>query len=157
MIRNIQPEDLSKIRPLIKKCKPLGFHTLYTYWVLNYHFNDLFLISEEDSGINGIISGLLSGTKTKTAFIWQIGVDPDFRGRGISQMLIREFCKKALQLGAETIQLSIDPQNTASLNAFKKYAGSINKKLRKIDTLELYDDYSDHPDTEAVFSLEICP
>jgi len=155
IIRPIKQQDLSEIRSLVKGCAPLGFHSLYSYWVLNYHFNDLFLVAEEEHELTGFICGLISGRDPDTAFIWQIGVHNRCRGRGVSQKLIGEFFNRAQGRGIKTFLVSIDRANSASLAAFRKYADSIDRKWTKIDSLSLEDSFSEHPDQEDLFSLTL--
>ena len=155
MIRTVTDTDLPRIREFITRCEPLGFHTLFTYWVLGSHFTDLFLICEEGSRIQGLITGLVSSTCDNTAFVWQLGVSPESRRQGVAQSLISEFCSRASKLGAGHIQVTIEPDNLASLGAFTKYAQSIGRELRRIDTLELNDEYASTPIHEIVYSLDI--
>ncbi len=62
---------------------------------------------------------------------------------------------QASKLGAKHIQVTIEPDNLASLGAFTKYARSIGRELRRIDTLELNDEYASTPIHETIYSLDI--
>jgi len=155
-IHKIKLKDLEHIRDFIKKCKPLGFHTLYTYWVLAYHCNDFcFVAREENDEIIGFISAIVSQKHKNSIFLWQIGVLQKYRSTGLSHQLIDKLFQISSEKGFKSIQLSIDPDNKASFNLFKKYAESINKNLVKIDNLRLSDKFSDYIEYEDIYQIVI--
>jgi len=143
VIRNIKEQDLKKIRSLVKECYPLGFHTLYTYWVISYYFSSLTFVLEDEGTIVGFISGIMSVDKPATAFIWQIGLKSSYRNKGYAQALIDKFVTSAQSLGASKVQFTIDPENTASLKAFHKYANKRGFKIEKKGILRLKDKFSE--------------
>ena len=120
-IRQVVEHDLKKIRAFVKANHPLGFHTLYTYWVLYSQFKQLWHVCEINNNLVGFISGIKSLSENSTALIWQIGVERDMRGKGISKMLIDEFIKSCKSLDIEYGLVTIDPQNKASLGLFESY------------------------------------
>ena len=154
-IRNIKISDLKHLRKLIKDCHPLGFHTLYTYWVLAYHFKELTFVAEENGNLVGYISGLESKRFKNTWFIWQIGVIPSFRGSGLSQKLLKHFFEKAKENYIRYIQVTIDPNNLASLKCFKRFVRKSNFQMNKIDELHLIDEFEKHETYEDIYVIEI--
>ena len=154
-IRNIELSDLKHIRKLIKICHPLGFHTLYTYWVLAYHFQDLTFVAEENNNLVGYISGIESKQFKNTWFIWQIGVIPLFRGSGLSQNLLNHFFKKAKKNRIRYVQVTIDPNNTPSLKCFKKFVENSKFKMSKIDEMHIIDEFERYETYEDIYVIEI--
>ncbi len=151
MIRCIEEKDLPQIRDFVSSCPPLGVHTLYTYWVLLHCFGDLCFISEEEGRINGIITGVASAQEPDCAFLWQIGIAGSERGKGLSRKLIESFFEAAGQKGIRRIQLTIDPENTASLKTFRRWGG----ELRKIDSISLFDQFSKESENEDLYEILI--
>ncbi|MDC7239177.1 MAG: GNAT family N-acetyltransferase [Spirochaetales bacterium] len=153
MIRNIKKSDLPEIRKLVAACHPLGFHTLYTYWVLQHHFGDLCFVSEEEGRLAGLITGLVSGSEGDTAFLWQIGVRPDFQGQGIAGHLVDCFASAVRNKGLGRIQLSIDPENPVSIKTFESFARKEGLVFRKIERISLSDEFSDYPEEEDLYEI----
>ena len=156
MIHNIQLNDLEYIRAFIKKCDFLGVQSLYTYWILAYHFSDFcFVAKEEHNEIVGFISAINSKKYRNSIFLFQIGILQKYRSTGLSHQLVDKLFKISLEKGFTKIQLSIDPDNKASLKFFKKYAKSINRTLLKIDNLKLNDEFSNHIEYEDIYEIEL--
>jgi len=133
VIRNLEENDIEKLLEFVKNCKPLTEHTLYTYWVLSRYFpNICFLCENESRELIGAITGVISAKNQEHAFIWQIGVRLDYRRKGIATSLIDKFVNKCTQLGISYIEFTIEPNNVASFNLFKKYAGCKGIKMKKI-------------------------
>ena len=155
IIRNIKICDLKNIRELIKKCFPLDFHTLYTYWVLAYHFQEFCFVAEKKNELIGYISGLVSNRKDNTAFIWQIGVTPEYRGTGLSQKLLYHFFDSVQKNHIKYVQVSIDPKNIASLKCFRKFVQATNRTMRKIDELHLKDVFEEFETYEDIYEIVV--
>ena len=49
-----------------------------------------------------------------------IGVKPAYFGKGVSTVLMREFERKALELGIPNLYLSVNPNNTRAVKAYEK-------------------------------------
>ena len=135
MIRELSESDIPDIRQFIRECPPLELHTFYTYWVLIHHFQDLCLMDEVAGNINGIITGLKSTAESDMVFLWQLGVRPGSRGKGISRKLLQEFTSRSKRLGARRIQVTIEPGNRASLAAFSTFSDTIGSRLEKTETV----------------------
>lgn len=67
-----------------------------------------------------------------------IGVDPDFQGKGLGSILLREFEKRARELGVHHIQLSVISSNLQAIKAYQKngwvisFTGERSLQLKKI-------------------------
>jgi ribosomal protein S18 acetylase RimI-like enzyme len=55
------------------------------------HFHDTSFVAEEDGRLAGFLCGFLSQTDADEAYVHFVGVDPDFRGRGVGRLLYDRF------------------------------------------------------------------
>ncbi|MGB1799832.1 MAG: GNAT family N-acetyltransferase [Gammaproteobacteria bacterium] len=153
-IRHVTEEDLGKIRAFVKDNPPLGFHTLYTYWVLYSQFGRLWHICEENGNIVGFISGIKSVSEPSTVLIWQIGVSKNIRGKGVSTALIDEFLSSCKQLGIENGLVTIDPSNKVSLGLFQSYFNKYSS-FNVCGSLSLSDEFCKDDEYEDIYTFKI--
>lgn len=57
-----------------------------------------------------------------------IGVHPDFRGKGVFELLMKEFEVQAAKQNRKQVNLSVNKNNTRAINAYKKFGWTINKE-----------------------------
>ncbi len=103
--------------------------------ILRYFGNSCF-VADYNGDIVGFLLGFVSQVHDKTYFMWQIGVDPSIRGKGIGKMLLEKAEKEARKLGCSRIELTIDPKNKLSKRLFEKM-GYINVSAKEGDFVRL--------------------
>lgn len=130
------PSDHTLIKELASSCAPLDQHTGYTYWTLLRYNSDTCFIAYNDNTPIGFITGFC---KEQTGFIWQIGVLPDYRKKGISGLLIATMVRRFKSLGASRIETTIDKSNKASYKAFQSYCKTNNIIMRAIADSNMYE------------------
>ena len=65
-----------------------------------------------------------------------IGVHPDYRGKGVFELLMDEFEKQAALLQRNEVNLSVKKENLRAINAYKKVGWKV--KLEKRDGLKMH-------------------
>jgi len=89
-------------------------------------------VLEENGKIIGYTTSLRSTDNPDVLFWWQMGIDKEYRGRGLSYLLTEAIVNKARELGCRCIQFTIDANNKASYRAVSNYA-CVNKiRMEKI-------------------------
>ncbi len=78
------------------------------------------------------------------AHISTLALRPAWRGRGLGELLLAALCKKALQRGAQVINLEVRTSNAVAQNLYRKYGFEITK------TREGY--YSDNGEDAYIMS-----
>lgn len=135
-VREIKESDYIILRKIANDCKVLDLHTSYTYWVICKFFGDNSFIIEYD----GIIVGYIMCLYCKdTLFIWQIGIIDNYRKKGLSQKLIKEVFKKAIDNKFNRVLITIDENNKDSFFAFSNFCNKNNLKMSNIGKIELKD------------------
>jgi|CXWJ01.1.fsa_nt_gi L-2,4-diaminobutyric acid acetyltransferase len=137
LLRSASEADAALLRDLARACPPLDLHTPYTYWVNARYFGDLAVIAEEGGLPIGFAMAVLRG---QTLLLWQIGILPPARGRGISGTLIDQVERHAHQHGVTTIEVSIAPENAASNAAVRSWARRRSLEVEHIGDVKLTDD-----------------
>jgi L-2,4-diaminobutyric acid acetyltransferase len=154
-LRQVAPGDATLLHSLARACPPLDLHTPYTYWVQATYFGEISFLASEDSSPVGFITSILSGERQ---LIWQIGILETHRGRRLSQLLIDEVIKGALARAQKRIEVSIAPDNLASLLAFEAYANRNSLNMHKIGEISLSDPLDPgFREFEHLYLLELNP
>jgi L-2,4-diaminobutyric acid acetyltransferase len=128
-IRTCAPGDIQKVRHFVSKCKPLGVHTGYTYWVLFHNFSGTCFVMEEEGKIVGYVSGMKSSTFDDVFFLWQIGVAEEMRGKGYSYLLLQKVLEAAKKMRCTKMQMSLEEKDGASFHAINGFAKKHNLNI----------------------------
>lgn len=131
IIEKVTSFDDVILKDLASRCKPLDIHTQYTYWVMCNYCQECSNIIKVNDEIAGFI---MCVTNNDVIFIWQVGVLPEFRRKGLSQMLIEEVFESA-KYQNKKIQFTVLEENKASYNSFKKLCDKHGKSLKMIEVI----------------------
>jgi len=111
-------------------------------------------VAVDGKEIIGYASAIGDGRSPESIYIWQVGVQEAYRGRGLSQALIGNVVGAARDKGFRRAQVSIAPENTASLGAFRRLAGVLGQDLEELGEVSFRD--SDGKDVrEILYEFEI--
>lgn len=95
----------------------------------------ILLLAEDDNKIAGYLEGAVRQPKTcidKIASMWDIFVEKDYRGIGISNMLKEETFRIFRKKGAKYIELNLSIINTRAHSIYKKWGFSdIDRMMMK--------------------------
>lgn len=153
-IRTCTPDDLQRVSRFVATCPPLEAHTGFTYWVtFNFWGETCFLATDGDE-VAGYASGVGTGSSPDLIYIWQVGVAERYRGNGLSQLLISKVVETARRKGFRRANVSIAPDNTASLATFRRVATALGGELEKAGEVA-FDDPEGHRVEEVLYSFEI--
>ena len=93
----------------------------------------------------GFTMGFQSQLDKNKFFLWQIGVNPDFRGKEVGKRLLDRIEKFARNLGCKFIESTVDPENIPSqklfLNNGYKNISSEEGKIEIVSGIECVKDY----------------
>ena len=115
------------------------------------YFQELCLLAEEDVGPLGFVVGFQSTSSRLAFFLWQIGVDPSARGKGVATDLVRAAVANAKILGCVALECTIT--NKSSYRVFEKVAQDEGSKLVKLGVVDFVDPISNQADSEELFRL----
>lgn len=155
MIRNVCPSDVSKVRKLVQACEPLTLHTAVTYGVLLRSFPDTCFVAETSGELSGFISSVRGTAHPEAIYVWQIGVVPSARGKGLSLRLIDSVAMAANRIGCSVLQVGIEPSNDHSLSVFRAYAHRKGESLTQVDRVDFDDEISGISEHDIVWQMPI--
>ncbi|NNG40150.1 diaminobutyrate acetyltransferase [Flexivirga sp. ID2601S] len=111
----------------------LDVNTSYAYLLWARDFARTSLIAESGGVATGFVSGYLRPEDPQTLMIWQVAVDPGFRGQGIARRMLHELTDRVGE--ASAMETTITDDNTASIGLFTRFAG---ERDAAIDQRELF-------------------
>ena len=127
--RQPQVSDGAKIWELIVQCKPLDENSAYLYLLLCRHFADTCLVAEIDKKIVGFVSGYVPADEPDAIFIWQIAIDPNYRGQGMGKHLLNRLLQQKACINKQKMLTTISPSNKASQRLFQSLAEDIRADI----------------------------
>jgi L-2,4-diaminobutyric acid acetyltransferase len=154
-IRNITEGDIGSIREFVDYCKPLDLHTHFTYWILAKYFRNTCFVIEEGDRIIAYTGGVRGSVDSENLYLWQIGIAPEYRGKGYFAVLLDKIIISAVKLGCKTIQFSMILDNGASYNAFLKYAQDNNIVMNEVGKIKYYDSLTNEGDFEKIYEYKL--
>ena len=104
----------------------LDLNTSYAYLLFARDFAETCRIVEVGGETAGFVLGFRRPSDPKTIFVWQVAVDPDFRGRQLGLRMLRD-----LAADADYIEATITADNTASQRLFASLARSYDTALNR--------------------------
>lgn len=150
-IRSACGSDSPLLRSLAAACGTLDVHTPYTYWVAcRYHGSSIFIL--EDAGEP--VGYVMALDNPDCVFLWQIGILAPYRGKGLSQLLYAHVMDYAAA-ARKPLQVTIAPENKASLGALESCCRSRGLSIQVKDTLRLTDRIDpDFRETEIIYCVD---
>ncbi|SHJ01432.1 GNAT family N-acetyltransferase [Lutispora thermophila] len=154
-IRSMESKDIAAVRELIDYCKPLDLHTPFTYWILSEYFNNTCFVLEDEDEIVGYTGGMKSSSMDRTFYLWQIGLMPDYRGKGYFNMLMDQIINEVKAIGCKFLEFSVLSDNYQSINAFSNYAKKKGLPIEKRGSLSFYDKLTDEECKEDIYRISL--
>jgi L-2,4-diaminobutyric acid acetyltransferase len=100
----------------------LETNTNYAYLLLCDHFSETTLVAESDQMIVGFVAAYVLPKRPDTVFVWQVGVTPATRGRGIAGSLLDALRRSLARRRVRFLEATVTPDNTASRRLFESFA-----------------------------------
>ncbi len=146
-VRRVKESDFLEVHKFVLGCKPLELYPKHLYKIIFRYFGNTCYILKSDGKIIGFIMGFVSQRHKDTYFLWQIGIEPFSQGQSIGSKMLSELEKEIKNLSLKRIETTVDPQNIASKNLFKKNGyKNISKREGKVvkikDSFAVKDYYS---------------
>jgi L-2,4-diaminobutyric acid acetyltransferase len=125
--RPIRLADAIVLWRFVEASDGLDRNSFYCYVVIAEMFGHTSIIAEDPSGSPvGFVTALPLPKDPSELFIWQLYVDPNVRGNGIAGTLLWEAVQAA---GASVVRATVNPDNHASMGAFRSLAKRMGSRL----------------------------
>jgi L-2,4-diaminobutyric acid acetyltransferase len=133
-------------------CPPLTLHTPYTYWVMLSRSAGLCVGAFERENLVGM--ALAIPTLERRAFVWQIGVRPQFRGLHVGRHLLERIWQAAEQAGLDSLETTIGRNNEASAATFSGFARANDLDFRAVADVTSRDPNGSTHDQEIEYRVD---
>jgi diaminobutyrate acetyltransferase len=118
-IRRSSVEDFLKLHELVGRIENIVQHPPHFYKIMLRYFGDTIILAEEEGELTGFLLGFVSQTNPEEYFIWQLGVDPRYRGRKIAGKIMEETIKAAGEKGCRLVSATVEIVNIPSQRLFE--------------------------------------
>ena len=152
ILRAPAPADGATLWRLVRDAGSLELNSAYAYLLLATHFPDTCLIAEEDGEPLGLVVGYRPPADPEAVFVWQVGVAPDARGRGLGGRMLHELLARAALGGARYLTATVSPDNEASRALFRSVARNLGAECRIESCFESHHFPEPHP-AEELFRI----
>ncbi|MER5754714.1 diaminobutyrate acetyltransferase [Streptomyces sp. NPDC002088] len=109
---------------IAKDSGTLDLNSSYSYLLWCRDFAGTSAVARgEDGRPVGFVTGYVRPERPRTLLVWQVAVDPAYRGRGLAASLLDGLTARiAAERGLTSVETTITPGNTASERLFTSYA-----------------------------------
>ncbi len=124
--RNVIEDDYLKVKEVINDWwgGRQMTHLLPRLFFEHFHSTS-FIIEEENKNLMAFLIGFVSQTHPNEAYIHFIGVNPEYRNKGLARELYNLFFTKARNLGCDTVKCITSPVNEGSVSYHKSMGFSV--------------------------------
>lgn len=107
---------------LVHESEALDANSCYAYLLLCSDFAETCLVSYDGDSLAGFVAGYVPPNRGDVLFIWQIGVDSRYRGRGLGRRLLTQLVDDVAGDRLRYLEATVTPGNHASQRLFRSLA-----------------------------------
>lgn len=140
--------DARSIWRIVRDSGVLDPNSPYCYLLLCRDFAASSAVAEAGGEVIGFVTAYVPPGQPDTLFVWQIGVDPAYRGNGIGRRLLerlltREVCRRLTRL-----ETTVSPSNHASRALFEGVARRMGAAFSEVPGFgaEMFPDAAHEPE-----------
>jgi len=132
VLRAPRPRDAASIWRLAESERQLDANSPYAYLLLCDHFADTGVVAEDEDGETlGFVLGYRVPERPDTVFVWQVGVAPAARGRGLGGRLLLALLARPGCRGVRALEATVTPGNAPSRALFAGLAQRLGSALQE--------------------------
>jgi len=149
-IKEPSQSDGKYLWAIAKETGVLDLNSTYSYNLIATHFSETSAVTFIDDKPVGFLSAYLIPKSPHTLFIWQVGILPQYQGKGIAikmikDVLIRKSCQKVT-----SIHTTITPSNHSSIKLFQKVSQWLNADLNSSSYYSTTDFMDTHEEEDLI-------
>ena len=143
--RSAVPADGASLWRLVQATGSLEPNTPYAYLLLASDFGRTCLVSEQDGQVVGAVIGYHPPEQADTAFVWQVGLLPALRGKGLGLELLQRWIALPANQACQWVTATVADDNRASQALFQRFAAlhRVNCSVQPHFTADLFP--AEHP------------
>lgn len=126
-----EARDGMRIWALVREAGVLEQNSAYCYLLLCTHFAANGIVAEHDGELVGFVTAYRPPSDPEAVFVWQVGVAPAGRGRGLGTRLLNRLVEQPGNRDARCLTATVDPDNTPSNRLFAAFARAQGARLTR--------------------------
>ena len=154
-LRAPESRDGAELWRLVRRSGGLEENSCYAYLLLSTHFASTCVVAESAGSIVGFVAGYISPSEPDAVFVWQIGVAPSVRRRGLGKRLLQRLISCRGARSARYLEATVASSNLPSRRLFDSFAAELGVACRESRGFER-EDFGD-ASHEAEHLLRIGP
>jgi L-2,4-diaminobutyric acid acetyltransferase len=161
IFRSPAPADGARLHRLATLAGTLDVNSEYAYMLSGLHHADSCVLAEWEKETVGFVTGypiperasaLLPAPGGMRMFIWQVGVHPDFRRRGLAHAMLLSLLTRTANRQTRFIETTVGSSNAASLRMFRSVARMLDTEIAPVSTLDAAFFHAPHEE-ETVYRI----
>lgn len=148
VLRHPTVRDGLTIWRLVGEAGTLDLNSTYAYLMVCRDFAETCIVADEGGRVSGFVVGYRPPRRRDVVFIWQIGVAPAARGRGIGSRMLDRLLASRGCAGVRVLETNVTPSNEASRALFHALARRLGAPVTELDGFasSLFPDPSHEPE-----------
>ncbi|HLU61470.1 MAG TPA: diaminobutyrate acetyltransferase [Gammaproteobacteria bacterium] len=138
-LRAAKPEDGARMYAFVRDHGVLELNSAYCYMIMAKHFGPHCVIAEVADQADGAVGRRFAGfvlayrppAQPEDIFVWQIGVLPELRGRGIGRKMLGHLLTLPANRGVQYITATVARDNEPSRKLFRGLAEDMNVRCEE--------------------------
>lgn len=131
VIESPSPGDGPGLWRLARDAGGLDLNSPYAYLLWCRDFSATSVVARAGGEIAGFITGYRRPDAAETLFVWQVAVDPAYRGQRIGVRMLDGIADAGRRLGCRYMEATVTPDNTASARMFASFARARDAPLAR--------------------------
>lgn len=115
---------------LARDAGALEANSAYCYLLMCREFGETCVLAEEAGAPAGFVMAFRPPERPDAVFVWQVGVSPAHRGRGVGGGLLGALARRASGRGVRYLEATVAPSNKASRALFESFARRMDAPIR---------------------------
>lgn len=151
IIRPPTPADGLAMWELVRRSGGLDLNSPYAYLMASRNWQATCTLAQAGGDLAGMVMAYCLPDRPDTLFVWQVGVDPAFRGRGLGVAMLSNLAAK-LGNAIRFLETTITPSNRASQALFRSFARDMNAPVAISPWVSSHD-FPDNHEGEDLFRI----
>jgi L-2,4-diaminobutyric acid acetyltransferase len=146
------PDDGPALWRLARDSGELDLNSPYAYLIWCRDFSETSVVARDGREPVGFITGYRRPEVGEVLFVWQVAVDPAYRGQRIGVRMLDAIGAAAKRLGCRYVEATVTPDNTASLRMFSSFARTLGAPLTRTEGFDATQ-FPDHHQPEDLIRI----
>ncbi|MDY6827797.1 MAG: diaminobutyrate acetyltransferase [Pseudomonadota bacterium] len=130
-LRHPDVEDGVRIWQLVQAAGTLDLNSCYAYLMVCRDFSATSVIAEAGDQAIGFVTGYRPPPNPDALFVWQVGVAPAGRGKGVAGRMLEFLINAEACRGVRRLITNVTPSNAASRALFLGFARRVGAPLEE--------------------------